>query len=85
MLDAARDGDARKAAAMLALAAGMSLQAVRRAATLRSAKALVSLVWKAGYSMKAGYAMTKSCWPAFPPAPSSNPDPATAFPCPWRK
>jgi uncharacterized protein (DUF2336 family) len=57
LLTAAREGDARKAAEMLAAAASVPLPAVRRAATLRSAKGLVSLVWKAGFSMQAGYAM----------------------------
>ena len=57
ILDAARDGDARKAATLLAAAAGVPLSVVRRAATLRSAKGLVSLVWKAGFSMRAGYAV----------------------------
>jgi uncharacterized protein (DUF2336 family) len=57
LLTAARDGDARKAAVMLAAAADVPLPAVRRAATLRSAKGLVSLAWKAGFTMQAGYAM----------------------------
>jgi uncharacterized protein (DUF2336 family) len=57
LLAAARDGDARKAAAMLAEAAAVPLAVVRRAATLRSAKGLVSLAWKAGFSMQAGHAM----------------------------
>lgn len=57
LLQAARDGDAPKAAVILSLASGMPLPAVRRAATLRSGKALLSLAWKAGFSMKAGYAV----------------------------
>jgi hypothetical protein len=57
LLAAAREGDARKAATMLATAAAVPLPAVRRAATLRSAKGLVSLAWKAGYSMQSGHAM----------------------------
>jgi hypothetical protein len=57
LLAAARDGDARKAAMILAAASGMPLPAIRRAATLRSAKGLVSLAWKAGFTMKSGYAM----------------------------
>jgi hypothetical protein len=57
LLTAARDGDARKAAVMLAAAADVPLPAVRRAATLRSAKGLVSLTWKAGFTMQVGHAM----------------------------
>jgi len=40
------------ATAMLAVAAGVPASVVDRAATLRSAKALVSLVWRAGFSMQ---------------------------------
>jgi hypothetical protein len=57
LLAAAREGDARKAAELLALAAAVPASAVRRAATLRSAKGMVSLAWKAGFSMQTGCAM----------------------------
>jgi hypothetical protein len=57
LLGAARAGDTRTAAVMLAQAAHVPLPVVLRAATLRSAKGLLSLVWKAGFSMHAGYAM----------------------------
>lgn len=57
VLDAARDGDARAAATLLAQAACVPLSVVRRAATLRSAKGLVALTWKAGFSMKAAHAL----------------------------
>lgn len=57
LLASAREGDARKAATLLALAAGVPLAAVRRAATLRSAKGMVSLTWKAGFSMRTGHAL----------------------------
>ena len=36
------------------MASGLPLAAVERAANLRSAKALVSLAWRAGFSMRAG-------------------------------
>jgi uncharacterized protein (DUF2336 family) len=45
-------GDSRLAAAMLAVAADMPVTVVDRAASLRSAKGLISLIWKAGFSMK---------------------------------
>ncbi len=57
LLAAARRGDAVTSAALLAVAAGVTLSVVERATSLRSAKALVSLVWKAGYSMRAGVAL----------------------------
>ena len=53
LLDAARAGDVPRTAAILSIASGMPAAAVERAAHLRSAKALVSLAWRAGYSMRA--------------------------------
>ena len=53
LLQAARAGDDRRLAAMLAVASGMPLAAVDRAASLRSAKGLISLTWKAGLTMPA--------------------------------
>ncbi len=50
-LEATRQGDTRAAAALLAVAAGVPLSVVDRAASLRSAKGLVSLAWRAGFSM----------------------------------
>ncbi len=52
VLEAVQNGEATLAMAMLAVAAGVPVSVVERAATLRSAKALVSLVWRAGFSMK---------------------------------
>ncbi len=52
LLDAVQAGDLRRVAAMLAVAAGVTLDVVDRAAAMRSAKALVSLVWRAGFSMR---------------------------------
>ncbi len=52
LLAAAERADARLCTALLAVAANVTVAAVERAATLRSAKALVSLVWKAGFSMR---------------------------------
>ncbi|MCS6921952.1 MAG: DUF2336 domain-containing protein [Elioraea sp.] len=52
LLAAATRGEARLVAAMLARAASVPLAVVDRAATLRSAKGLVSLCWKGGFSPK---------------------------------
>jgi uncharacterized protein (DUF2336 family) len=52
VLAAAQRGEARVCTAMLAVAADVTVAVVERAITLRSAKALVSLVWKAGFSMR---------------------------------
>jgi uncharacterized protein (DUF2336 family) len=52
LLEAARDGDGRLSAALLAVSAGMPVSVVDRASSLRSAKGVVSLVWKAGFTMR---------------------------------
>jgi len=53
LIEAARAGDERRVAAVLAVASGLPLAAVDRAISLRSAKGLISLTWKAGLSMRA--------------------------------
>jgi hypothetical protein len=57
VLGAARRGESRYAAALLAVAAGTSVSVVDRAASLRSAKGLVSLVWKAGFTMRSAVSL----------------------------
>ena len=42
---------------LLAIAAGTPVSAVDRASSLRSAKGLVSLVWRAGFTMRAAVAL----------------------------
>ena len=56
-LVAARDGNVCLAAALLAVAAGVPVSVVERAASLQSAKGLASLAWKAGFTMRAGGAL----------------------------
>jgi uncharacterized protein (DUF2336 family) len=53
LIDAARAGDLRRVAAVLAVASGLTLAAVDRAAAQRHARALIGLAWKAGFSMRA--------------------------------
>lgn len=53
LIDAARAGDLRRVAAALSVASGLTLAAVDRAASLRNARGLISLAWKAGFSMRA--------------------------------
>ncbi len=55
-LKAAQRGDAIALTAMLAVAADATFSVVDRAASLRSAKGIVSLVWKAGFTMTAAIA-----------------------------
>lgn len=60
LLEAANIGHVRRVAVLLAVAADVSFTAVDRAVELRSAKALVSLAWRAGFSMRAGTAVQTS-------------------------
>ena len=57
LLDATTRGDDRYATALLAVAAGTPVSVVDRAASLRSAKGMVSLVWQAGFTMRAAVAV----------------------------
>ena len=57
LLAAARRGEARYSAALLAVAAGTPVSVVDRASSLRSAKGMVSLVWKAGFTMRVAVAL----------------------------
>jgi uncharacterized protein (DUF2336 family) len=79
LLAAARDGDMWNAAVMLAAAANVPLPAVRRAAMLRSAKGIVSLTWKAGFSMQAGYAL-QLLLAGLSPDAALKPGPGNSFP-----
>jgi uncharacterized protein (DUF2336 family) len=51
LLGAVQRGETRMATAMLAVAAGVPVMVVERAVALRSTKAMVSLVWRAGFSV----------------------------------
>jgi hypothetical protein len=57
VLEAARRGEAHYATALLAVAAGTPVSVVDRAASLRSSKGLVSLVWNAGFTMRVAVAL----------------------------
>ena len=54
LIEAARAGDPRRVAAILSVASGVPMDAVQRAGALRNARGLISLAWKAGFSMRAG-------------------------------
>ncbi|HET8995685.1 MAG TPA: DUF2336 domain-containing protein [Acetobacteraceae bacterium] len=57
LLQAAQRGDARLVSALLAVATSLPISVIDRAATLRSAKGLVSLTWKAGFTMRCATAL----------------------------
>lgn len=52
LIEAMRRGEVRRVAAMLAVAADVPLSVIDRAASLRSAKGMISLVWQAGFSTR---------------------------------
>lgn len=79
MLAVVREGDVRRAAALLAIAADVPLPVVQRAATLRSAKGLVSLAWKAGFTMKTGHAL-EVLLARLSPGVALKPGPGNSFP-----
>jgi hypothetical protein len=79
LLEAARQGEARYAAALLAVAAGLPVSVVDRAASLRSAKGMVSLVWKAGFTMRAAVAL-QVLLARLAPDDVLHPGPADNFP-----
>jgi uncharacterized protein (DUF2336 family) len=74
LLQAARLGDAKLAAALLAAAAGVPLPVVQRAGALRSTKGLVSLIWKAGFTMAVA-APVQALLARLAPAALLGPDP----------
>jgi len=79
VLEASRQGEARLAAALLAVAAGMPIAVVDRAASLRSAKGLVSLAWKAGFTMRAAGAL-QTLLARLAPGATLPPGPGGSFP-----
>jgi hypothetical protein len=79
LLEAAAQGDALLCAVLLAVAAGVNVQVVRRAAMLRSAKGLVSLVWQAGFAMSAALPV-QDLLGRLPPDAILRPTPQGGFP-----
>ena len=79
LLQATQAGDPRAAAAMLAIAAGVPLAYVERAAALRSAKGLLSLLWKAGFTMQVA-GPVQALLARLAPGTLLAPDPSGNFP-----
>ncbi len=57
LMQAAQSGNDQQVALLLAEASRVNIAVVKRAISLRSAKALISLSWKAGFSMQAAQAV----------------------------
>lgn len=79
LLGAAQRGDTRLCVALLAVAAGTPVAVVERAATLRSAKGLISLVWAAGFTMRAA-AVVQELLGGLPPHALLHATPSGDFP-----
>lgn len=79
LLGAVRRGETPMASALLAVAAEVPVAVVDRAAALRSAKGLVSLVWQAGFSMRAGVAV-QGLLGLLPPGEALPAGPGGGFP-----
>ena len=79
LLAAARRGEARYVAALLAVAADTTISVVDRAASLRSAKGMVSLVWKAGFTMRAAVTL-QTLLARLTPDAVLSPGPGGSFP-----
>ena len=79
LLEATKRGEMRYAASLLAVAAGLPVSVVDRASSLRSAKGMVSLVWKAGFTMRAAVAV-QSLLARLGPDDVLHSGPADSFP-----
>jgi hypothetical protein len=79
VLEAARRGEARRAAALLSAACNVPLSMVEHAVSLRSAKGMISLVWKAGFTMRTAVAL-QTLLARLPPCMLLTAGPAGGFP-----
>lgn len=79
LLQAAADGDHRRVAAILQVRTGIPIETLDRAIARRSAKALVSLTWRAQLSMRAAIAV-QSLLGRLGPDEAMGPTPLGEFP-----
>jgi uncharacterized protein (DUF2336 family) len=79
LLDALRNDETILARAMLAVKAGVALPTIERACSLRSAKAIVSLAWKAGFSPHTAVVLQTTLAHVVPDQ-ILRPDPQAGFP-----
>jgi uncharacterized protein (DUF2336 family) len=79
LISAVQRGEVALCTAMIAVAADVALEAVERACRLRSAKGLVSLVWRAGFTMRVAGPL-QSLLAQLPPDASLRPIGADKFP-----
>jgi uncharacterized protein (DUF2336 family) len=79
LLMSAALGETRLVSAMIARGAGLPLTVVERAAALRSAKGLVALCWKAGFSMRSAV-VVQALLGRLPPASAITSVPGKPWP-----
>jgi uncharacterized protein (DUF2336 family) len=79
LMEAIRRGDGLLVVALLAVAASVPLAVVERAMSLRSAKGLVSLAWRARFGMQAAAAL-QTMLGRLAPASVLRPGPGGSFP-----
>ena len=79
LLEAASAGDNRTATAMLAVASGVPIATIDRAVLLRSAKGIVSLASRAGFTMRVGVVL-QSTLGRLGPGETLPPTPEGGFP-----
>ena len=79
ILEGVRTGDMNVVLALLAVAAEVPVPVVERASSLRSTKGLVSLAWRAGFSMHAATAL-QAFLARLPPTTVLQPGPGSSFP-----
>jgi uncharacterized protein (DUF2336 family) len=79
ILEALRRNAALEARAMLAVKAGVAVPVIEHACSLRSAKAVVSLAWKAGFSAQTAVVL-QAMLGRLAPDEILRPGPDTAFP-----
>lgn len=79
LLEMVAAGESRMVAAILAVASGVTLAVIDRATTLRSAKGLVSLAYRAGFTMHAG-SLVQAALGGLGPAEMLVPTPDGGFP-----
>lgn len=78
-METARGGEVRMCIAMLAVAGCVEVAVVERASTLRSAKGLISLIWRAGLSMRCA-GMLQTLLLRLPPEAILRPNAVGGFP-----
>ena len=79
LIDTLKAGAHREAAVILAVASNTTLACLDRAIALRNAKAMISLVWKAGFSMRAA-ALVQASLGQLAPSEILHPAQHGAFP-----